>query len=205
MARYRGRHRKPTTTGKTLARTALVGAVAGAPLLAAPVANAASDGTWDKVAQCESGGNWAISTGNGYYGGLQFSAGTWKAFGGGAYAATANKATRAQQIAVAEKVLAEQGWGAWPVCSKKAGATGQPVTIRASAPAPTRAAAPAPARAAAAPAAPTAGGYVVKRGDTLALIAQRNHVRGGWKAIAAKNPALSNPNRITPGQHLALA
>jgi resuscitation-promoting factor RpfA len=196
MARYRGRHRKPTSTGKVIARTALVGAVAGAPLIAAPAANAAPDSTWDKVAQCESGGNWAIATGNGYYGGLQFSAGTWKAFGGGAYASTANRASKDQQIAVAEKVLAAQGWNAWPSCSKKAGATGQSVTLRASAPAP----AAAPAK----PAGPTAGDYVVKRGDTLALIAQRNHVAGGWKAIAVKNPGLGNPNRITPGQHIAL-
>jgi LysM repeat protein len=193
MARYRGRHRKPTNTGRIIARTAVAGAVVGAPLALAPTASAATDSTWDKVAQCESGGNWAISTGNGYFGGLQFSAGTWKAFGGGAYAATANQATRDQQIAVAEKVLAAQGWNAWPVCSKKAGATGQPATVRASA--------PAPAAAPAAPAAPAAGDYVVKRGDTLALIAQRNHVAGGWQAIAANNH-LANPNRIAPGQHL---
>jgi LysM repeat protein len=191
MARYRGRHRKPTNTGKIIARTAVAGAVVGAPLALAPSASAATDSTWDKVAQCESGGNWAIATGNGYYGGLQFSASTWKAFGGGEYATTANRASRAQQIAVAEKVLAAQGWNAWPVCSKKAGATGQPATVRAAAPAP------------AAPAAPTAGGYVVKRGDTLATIAQRNHVAGGWQALAAKNH-LANPNRLTVGQSLAL-
>jgi resuscitation-promoting factor RpfA len=192
MARYRGRHRKPTNTGKIIARTAVAGAVVGAPLALAPSASAAADSTWDKVAQCESGGNWAISTGNGYYGGLQFSASTWKAYGGGDYASTANKATREQQIAVAEKVLAAQGWNAWPVCSKKAGATGQPATVRAAAPAP-----------AAAPAAPVAGNYVVKRGDTLALIAQRNHVAGGWQALAAKNH-LANPNRLHVGQVLAV-
>jgi nucleoid-associated protein YgaU len=194
MARYRGRHRKPTSTGKIIARTAVAGAVIGTPLALAPTASAATDSTWDKVAQCESGGNWAINTGNGYAGGLQFSPSTWKAFGGTAYATSANKATREQQIAVAEKVLAAQGWHAWPSCSKKAGATGQPATVRAAAPAP---AAPA------APAAPTAGDYVVKRGDTLATIAQRNHVAGGWQAIAAKNHQ-ANPNRISVGEHLAL-
>ncbi len=68
---------------------------------------------WDKVAACESGGNWSINTGNGYYGGLQFSKSTWLAYGGGAYAPTANLASKAQQIAIAEKVLAGQGWGAW--------------------------------------------------------------------------------------------
>ena len=71
---------------------------------------------WDKVAKCESGGNWSINTGNGYYGGLQFSASTWKAFGGTKYAATANKASKAQQIAIANKVWKGQGKGAWPTC-----------------------------------------------------------------------------------------
>ncbi len=82
---------------------------------------AADDGVWDRVAQCESGGNWSINTGNGYYGGLQFSAQTWTAFGGGKYASTANQATRAQQIDIAKKVQAQQGWGAWPSCTSKLG------------------------------------------------------------------------------------
>ena len=89
---------------------------------AAPAAPAVANGsTWDAIAQCESGGNWAINTGNGYYGGLQFSATTWLNFGGGVYAQTANLATREQQIAIAEKVLASQGWGAWPACSAALG------------------------------------------------------------------------------------
>jgi hypothetical protein len=73
---------------------------------------------WDAVADCESGGNWSINTGNGYYGGLQFSQSTWQAFGGTAQAARADLATREEQIAVAEKVLARQGAGAWPVCGR---------------------------------------------------------------------------------------
>jgi hypothetical protein len=76
---------------------------------------------WDQLARCESGGNWAINTGNGYYGGLQFSPSTWSAYGGGAYASTANLASREQQIAIAEKVQAAQGWGAWPSCSSQLG------------------------------------------------------------------------------------
>jgi hypothetical protein len=76
---------------------------------------------WDVVAQCESGGNWSVNTGNGYYGGLQFSTSTWQSYGGGAFAATADHATRSQQIAIAEKVLRAQGWNAWPTCSRKAG------------------------------------------------------------------------------------
>ena len=73
---------------------------------------------WDAVALCESGGNWSINTGNGYYGGLQFSASTWLAYGGGTYAPRADLATRSEQIAVAEQVLAAQGAGAWPTCGR---------------------------------------------------------------------------------------
>jgi hypothetical protein len=80
-----------------------------------------SGSVWDRIAACESGGNWSINTGNGYYGGLQFSSGTWLGYGGGAYAPTANLASREQQIAIAERVQAAQGWGAWPVCSVRAG------------------------------------------------------------------------------------
>lgn len=79
---------------------------------------AATDGEWDQVARCESGGNWAINTGNGYHGGLQFSPSTWSSNGGGEYAPSAFMATKEQQIAVAERVLARQGKGAWPVCGR---------------------------------------------------------------------------------------
>lgn len=85
-------------------------------------APAVSDGSvWDLIAQCESGGNWAINTGNGYQGGLQFNSQTWSAYGGGEYAASADQASREQQIAVAEKVQAAQGWGAWPACTASLG------------------------------------------------------------------------------------
>ncbi|MEU9037343.1 transglycosylase family protein, partial [Streptomyces sp. NPDC048352] len=84
-------------------------------------ARAASVSTWDKVAACESGGNWSINTGNGYYGGLQFSGSTWRGFGGTQYAERADLATKTQQILVAEKVLAVQGQGAWPMCGPAAG------------------------------------------------------------------------------------
>ena len=76
---------------------------------------------WDRLAKCESGGNWSINTGNSYYGGLQFSASTWKAFGGHKYAPNAHQATREQQIDIAKKVQASQGWGAWPSCTRKLG------------------------------------------------------------------------------------
>jgi resuscitation-promoting factor RpfB len=76
---------------------------------------------WDRIAECESGGNWSINSGNGYYGGLQFDHGTWAAYGGTAYAYNANGASKAQQIAIAEKVKADRGgYGAWPVCGKRA-------------------------------------------------------------------------------------
>jgi resuscitation-promoting factor RpfA len=130
-SRYRGRHRKPTTTGNTIAKTALAGAVVSAPLVTAGQAQAAPDNVWDRVAQCESGGNWGISTGNGFQGGLQFTQSTWRSFGGAQFASTANRASREEQIVVAEKVLAGQGWNAWPVCSRKAGARGSSATQRA--------------------------------------------------------------------------
>jgi hypothetical protein len=76
---------------------------------------------WDRLAQCESTQNWNANTGNGFKGGLQFTDSTWRAYGGHKYAPAANKASRAEQIAVAEKVQQGQGWGAWPACSRKLG------------------------------------------------------------------------------------
>lgn len=117
-----GRHRKPSNTGRTVAKVALTSAiVGGAGVALAGTASAAPDSDWDRLAQCEAGGNWGINTGNGFQGGLQFSPSTWRAHGGGDYAASANQATREQQIVVAEKVLATQGWGAWPSCSSSLG------------------------------------------------------------------------------------
>ena len=114
-----GRHRKPTSSAKSVAKVAFTGAVIGGGGLAlAGHAGAATDGEWDKVASCESGGNWAINTGNGYQGGLQFSPGTWSSHGGGEYAPSAHMATKEEQIAVAERVLGTQGRGAWPVCGR---------------------------------------------------------------------------------------
>jgi resuscitation-promoting factor RpfA len=84
-----------------------------------PAAQAGS--VWDVVAACESGGNWAINTGNGYYGGLQFSTSTWRGFGGTHYASNANRAVKGAQVAIARRVLAAQGPGAWPVCGRRAG------------------------------------------------------------------------------------
>ncbi|MEV5885643.1 transglycosylase family protein [Streptomyces sp. NPDC052020] len=112
----KGKHRRPSKATRALALAGVTGAAVAAPLMAAGNASAATASEWDAVAQCESGGNWSINTGNGYYGGLQFSASTWAAYGGTQYAATADQASKEQQIAIAEKVLAGQGKGAWPVC-----------------------------------------------------------------------------------------
>ncbi|GLW70885.1 transglycosylase [Kitasatospora phosalacinea] len=115
--RKRNRVRAAVVAGSAVAVLPVAG------LVTATSASAADVSTWDKVAQCESTGNWSIDTGNGFYGGLQFTSSTWAAYGGTAYAPQANLATKAQQIAVAEKVLADQGPGAWPVCSVQAGLT----------------------------------------------------------------------------------
>jgi resuscitation-promoting factor RpfA len=114
--------RKPSPVRRRMAGVGLASvATVGASLAAASSSQAST--VWDRVASCESGGNWSINTGNGYYGGLQFSYSTWNAFGGQRYAATADRATKAQQITVAKKVLQLQGPGAWPHCSRVAGLT----------------------------------------------------------------------------------
>ncbi|MDD7969159.1 LysM peptidoglycan-binding domain-containing protein [Actinomycetospora lemnae] len=118
----RGRHRAPRRPGR-LGRATLAVVAAGAPvvpaaLLAAPAAHAETD--WDALAQCESGGDWGINTGNGFGGGLQFTDSTWRAFGG---SGQPEDASRSEQIRVAERVKAEQGMNAWPTCSRKTGQT----------------------------------------------------------------------------------
>jgi hypothetical protein len=121
----RSRHPRHRIVGLAIAVSATlvtgIGVIPAAQA-AAPAAVPAPS-VWDRVAACESGGNWAISTGNGYYGGLQFSTSTWRAFGGFAYAVSANRAAKAAQIAIARRVLAVQGPGAWPVCGRRAGLT----------------------------------------------------------------------------------
>lgn len=109
----KGKHRRPSKAVRIVTLAGVTGAAVAAPLMIATSANAASVSTWDKVAQCESSGDWSINNGNGYYGGLQFSKSSWDAAGGGQYAAYPHQATKSQQIAVAEKLLAMQGPGAW--------------------------------------------------------------------------------------------
>lgn len=111
---------KNTSIRRTAAALA-IGGVAAATL-SMPAANAVDGATWDALAQCESGGNWSINTGNGFYGGLQFTQQSWNGVGMSGSPATAS---RAQQIEAGERLLAIQGWGAWPACSAKLGLYGK--------------------------------------------------------------------------------
>ncbi|WP_326761225.1 LysM peptidoglycan-binding domain-containing protein [Streptomyces phaeochromogenes] len=200
------------TTRKTRTTAVLAGAALLAPLgLLAATGNAAAadSGVWDRIAQCESGGNWHINTGNGFYGGLQFSAGTWRAYGGSAYASTADKASKAQQIAVATKVQRGQGWGAWPTCSSRAGASGGAPAASAPSTPTTKAAPSKPAKAPDRSTGHTGrgsnrGDYTVRGGDTLSAIAARHGTT--WQRIYAANKAAigGDPDMIVPGQRLEL-
>jgi hypothetical protein len=207
--------------GLTAAVVSIVGVALSATGAGAAPPRSAATSTWDSLAQCESSGNWATNTGNGYAGGLQFSPSTWAAYGGGT--GSAANASREQQIAVAERVRAGQGWGAWPACAAKLGLTGgrpasqsQPLTrVSVVTPAP---AAKTPARSV--PTAPKASGqagrhlaavavsgetYTIQSGDTLNRIAVKLNISGGWQHLANANAAtISNPDLVFPGQVLQL-
>jgi LysM repeat protein len=193
--------RSCTSTGRSLLRLAVVGAVAaGAPLALAGTASAAPDSAWDKLAQCESGGNWGANTGNGYYGGIQFDASTWHAHGG---SGMPHQASRGEQIAVAERTLAAQGWNAWPACSRKMGLRGNAATPN-NAPAARKVSAPASPAVHAAPQAKTAQGggtYTVRRGDTLSRIAQA-HGTSVKALFDANRDVLSSPHVLRVGATL---
>ncbi|MYW69150.1 LysM peptidoglycan-binding domain-containing protein [Streptomyces sp. SID8379] len=118
-----GRHRRPRQAPALVVAAGVTGSAIAIPLLAATNASAASTATWDKLAECESGAQWSLDAGNGYYGGLQFSQEMWERYGGLEYAPRADQASRSQQIAVAEKVLDDRGPTAWPSCSITAGLT----------------------------------------------------------------------------------
>ncbi|MFB7185749.1 transglycosylase family protein [Streptomyces sp. NPDC056230] len=117
MGSANGRHRRPRQAPAIVVAAGVTGSAIAIPLLGAAGAHAADATTWDRVAECESGGMWSADLGNGFYGGLQFSPETWKAYGGESYAPRADLASRAQQIAVAQKVLADKGPKAWPSCA----------------------------------------------------------------------------------------
>ncbi|GAB3461571.1 transglycosylase family protein [Actinophytocola sediminis] len=229
---YQGKHRKPSAAKRNIARVVVAGAALGVPLaFAAGPAQAQTEGSvnWDAVAQCESTGNWSINTGNGYYGGLQFSQSTWEANGGTGNPADASKA---EQIRVAENTLQTQGIGAWPVCGAQAGATSAPSNDYAGAEQPEAAPAEQPEQSYEEPSAPVEqapveqeaparhhggghhgqssannpdGEYTVKQGDTLYKIAAAQQVEGGWEAIYEKNKQfIGDPNMILVDQTIAI-
>ncbi|MCN9241168.1 transglycosylase family protein [Streptomyces sp. RY43-2] len=217
----RGRHRRyqPTRINRASLTVTVGSAGVAIPLIGAGIAHAADADTWNKVAACESSHNWNTNTGNGYYGGLQFTQSTWEAYGGTAYAHRADLATRDQQIAVAEKVLKGQGPRAWPVCSTRAGLSPSGETRTATAPGPEqRSSSPhtvQPVKRSVRDVTPqttpqsqagTAEMYTVVRGDTLSGIADDQRVRGGWQRLYSANREAigADPDLILPGQRLHL-
>ena len=218
----RGRHRRyqPNRINRASLTVTAGGAGMALPFMGTGAAQAADMDTWNKVAACESTSNWSINTGNGFYGGLQFTQSTWEAYGGRAYAARADLASKDQQIAVAEKVLDGQGPGAWPVCSVRAGLTrggGEPDirpaaertkqkdtkqkdTKKKTSIEDVRPQSTPQSRAG------KAEMYTVVHGDTLSGIADDQDVRGGWRGLYAANRSAigSDPDLIVPGQRLAL-
>jgi murein DD-endopeptidase MepM/ murein hydrolase activator NlpD len=217
----RGRHRRyqPNRINRASLTVTAGGAGMAIPLIGTGVAHAADVDTWNKVAACESTNNWSINTGNGYYGGLQFSQSTWEAYGGTRYAPRADLATKDQQIAVAEKVLDGQGPDAWPVCSDRAGltrggdvpdiqpagGTGNAVRKTAEKPGGTSVRDVQPQTTPQSRAG-TAEMYTVVRGDSLSAIADAQRVRGGWEGLYTANRSTigADPDLIVPGQRLRL-
>jgi murein DD-endopeptidase MepM/ murein hydrolase activator NlpD len=228
-----GRHRRyqPSRINRASLTVTAGGAGMALPLIGAGVAHGASVDQWDKVAACESTDNWGINSGNGFYGGLQFTQSTWEAYGGTAYASRADLATKDQQIAIAEKVLKGQGPGAWPVCSGHAGLTRggsaprlttvadtvrhtTPATAR-TADTETAATKPAketgPKKAEPKKTAPTdvptrREGYTVAKGDSLSQITVDERLAGTWQKVYDDNRKLigDDPDLIFPGQRLVL-
>ena len=226
----KGKHRRPSKATRVAAYAGVAGVAVAAPLMGASSASAASVDTWDAVAQCESGGNWSINTGNGYYGGLQFSQSSWAAAGGTQYAPRADQASKGQQIQTAERLLDMQGPGAWAcagagnlsndgvepgVSTGSKAAPKQQKKQRSEAPAASRSESrQAPKAERTAPkAAPKAaavkqgdGEYKVKSGDTLAKIAEAHKVKGGWQHIMDLNEGVvTDADLIFPGQQLHLS
>ncbi|MER5198764.1 transglycosylase family protein [Streptomyces sp. NPDC002755] len=230
----KGKHRRPSKVTRVATLAGVTGVAIAAPLMAAGNASAATASEWDAVAQCESGGNWSINTGNGYYGGLQFSASTWAAYGGTAYASQADQASKTQQIAIGEKVLAGQGKGAWPVCgtglsgaaynggsaagsgsssssgssgSSDSGSTTSRSTEEQSASRSTDR--PAASKTVTTPTGKKVkkgdGEYKVVKGDTLSSIAEKHKVKGGWaKLFELNKDIVVDADLIYPGQQLHL-
>lgn len=222
----KGRHRRPSKAVRIATVTGVAGAAVAIPLMSATGAQAASVDTWDKVAQCESGGNWSTNTGNGYYGGLQFSNSSWAAAGGTKYAPRADQASKEQQIAAAEQLLKIQGPGAWSCAGAGNLTSGGPAadvnpdsgssqssdsgSQQQAAPQqkqeqPTQQKQAQPQQKQAAPQqAPQTGkgNYTVKSGDTLSRIAKAHDA--DWHKLYQDNKSTigGDANLIFPGQKL---
>jgi hypothetical protein len=168
---------------------------------------------WDAIAHCESGNNWSTSTGNGFYGGLQFTESTWLSYGGGAYAPSANRASQSEQITIAGRVLAGQGIGAWPVCGKHSGSSqsysaqssirithSARTTIKKnSSHSSSKVIHHSPIAHLASP----SHTYIVKGGEYLSEIAHDNGMT--WRDLFALNAnIIKNPNLIFSGERLTL-
>ncbi|MER7956520.1 transglycosylase family protein [Streptomyces sp. NPDC096030] len=208
----RGRHRRqqPSRINAASLTVTASGVGMALPLVGAGTAQAASLDVWEKVAACESSSNWRINTGNGYFGGLQFSQSTWERYGGTHYAPRADLASKDQQIAIAEKVLKGQGPEAWPTCSTRAGLGAQKTAVT-PASLPRQRTVQAKAPAAPAPATPTTVPtvremYTVTPGDSLSRIAREERVKGGWQRLYEANRTVvgDDPDLIHPGQKLTL-
>ncbi|MGW5055528.1 transglycosylase family protein [Actinokineospora sp. NPDC004072] len=210
----RGKHSE-SAVQRFLARVIVAGVALGASMaVAASPAAADSSVNWDAVAQCESGGNWQINTGNGYYGGLQFLPSTWQAHGG---KGMPHQASREQQIAVAERVLQTQGIGAWPVCGKRAGsaapaAKSTPSYTKSqtkargerSTAAPKQQKQQAPRSVSVVAKSNPKGDYTVVQGDSLSKIATKLKLKGGWQDLYQKNKDyIGDPDLILVGQKIA--
>ncbi|MFJ9824522.1 transglycosylase family protein [Streptomyces sp. NPDC101160] len=220
----RGKHRRyqPSRINRASLTVTAGGAGMALPLIGAGTAQAASLDVWEKLADCESSSHWQINTGNGYFGGLQFSQSTWERYGGTHYAPRADLASKDQQIAIAERVLKGQGPGAWPACGPRAGlhrgddarddapdhgpggATTQTERTRPL----SQASLPAQRTKAVTPTTvPTVREmYTVEPGDSLSKIARDEHVRGGWPRLYEANRTVvgGDPDLILPGQRLTL-
>ncbi|WP_189208619.1 MULTISPECIES: LysM peptidoglycan-binding domain-containing protein [Actinokineospora] len=207
----RGKHSK-SAVQRFLARVIVAGVALGASMaVAASPASADSSVNWDAIAQCESGGDWNINTGNGYYGGLQFLPSTWRAHGG---QGMPHQASREQQIAVAERVLQTQGIGAWPVCGKRGGSAAPAKSSPSYTKSTTqqRSTADAPKQRAPRTSAPVSvlakdnpkGDYTVVAGDSLSKIAGKLKLKGGWQDLYEKNKDyIGDPDLILVGQKIA--
>ncbi|MFE8938565.1 peptidoglycan DD-metalloendopeptidase family protein [Streptomyces sp. NPDC007872] len=222
----RGRHRRhqPSRVNRASLTITAGGAGMALPLIGAGTVQAASLNVWEKVAACESSSNWHVNTGNGYFGGLQFTQSTWEEYGGTHYAPRADLASRDQQVLIAERVLKGQGPGAWPSCGPRAGLArggeAPEVATRAATTKPSggnqartaslpgqRALSERPARSASPTTVPTVREmYTVTPGDSLSRIARDENVRGGWQRLYETNRPVvgDDPDLIIPGQRLTL-